>query len=381
MSIFLFFLIYFSIVFIILNYIYNRLVVFYRQAKFKDPETSKEIDLGEKYDPFRPHDPINYTQFIIIGLFLFPIRAILCLSICIGLCIRLKYLRFKYKDIDTNQKASELRVEAIKFWASLFLLVAGISLEKEKIEYEEVYKKYLGPDYDFNERKFSCIICNHIGFFDVIANMSINGCGFMAMKLISGIPIGGDIARDMGSIFVERLNESSRKESIDYIMLRQQKFYDGQVFNKIVVFPEGTTSNNEYIVKFKRGVFRCLLPLKPIIIHVDKTAPFHLCSNVTNLFFHVMRSFTCLKNRLFYAELPIIKPTDYMFEKYAHFGKEKWEIFLNVVKHMYSEMGNFKMTDLGHRDKDIYYEVLESGIYNVEDSANHSKIPVKITIK
>ena len=357
---------YFSSVFIILNYIYFRLVVFYRQIKYKDEETGKDIDLGEKYDPFRPYDPINYTQFITIGLFLFPIRAILSLLLCIFLSLNLKYLKYKYKNIDTDQYENDIRSEVIKFWSFFFLFINGISLKREEIKYEEIYKKYLGPDYNFKEEKYSLLICNHIGFFDVVANMAINGSGFLAMEVVHSAPIGGDIATDMGSIFVERLSESSRKESFDVLMQRQKNFYEGKTVSKILVFPEGTTSNNRYMVKFKRGVFRCLLPLKPIIVHIDKNAPFHLCSNVTNLFFHVMRCFTCLKNTLYYCELPIIKPTQFMYDNFSHFGKENWDIYANVVKNMYAEMGNFKMSNLGHRDKDIYYEALESGIYNGE---------------
>ena len=196
--------------------------------------------------------------------------------------------------------------------------------------------------------------------------MTINGCGFLAMDTVSSAPIGGDISRDMGSIFVERLSESSRKESFDKMVERQKNFYEGKILTKLIVFPEGTTSNNRYIVKFKKGAFKCLLPLKPLILHIDKKAPFHLCSNVTNLFFHVLRSFTCLKNKIYYCELPIIKPTNFMFENYKDFGKEKWEIYKNVVRNMYAEMGHFKMSDLGHRDKDIYYEALESNIYKGE---------------
>ena len=363
MSLTSFLFIYFSITFIVLNYIYSRLRVFYLQRKYKDKETGKIIDLGEKYDPFRPYDPINYTQFIIIGLFLFPIRGIISFLICFGLCVNLKYLKYKYKNLNTDPYESEIRSEVIKFWSFLFLFVNGISLEKENIDFHEIYKKYLGPDYNFSLEKYSLLICNHIGFYDVIANMSINGCGFMAMKIISGFPIGGDIARDSGGIFVERLSESSRKESFDDVMQRQKDFYEGKIVNKLMVFPEGTTSNNRYIVKFKRGAFRLLLPLKPILIHIEQNSPFHLCSNVTNLFFHVMRSFTCLKNKMYFCELPIIEPTNYMYENYGHFGKEKWEIYANVVKNMYAELGKFKMSELGHRDKDFYYEVLESGVY------------------
>ena len=366
MSLSFFLFLYFFITFIILNYIYFRLTVFYRQIKYKDKETGKEIDVGEKYDPFRPYDPINYTNFILFGLFLFPIRAISSFLVCIFLCLNLKYLKCKYKNLSTDPYESEIRSEVIKFWSFLFLYINGISLEKEKIDFEEIYKKYLGPEYNLCLEKYSLIICNHIGFYDVIANMAINGSGFMAMKIIDGFPIGGDIARDSGGFFVERLSESSRKESFDDLMKRQKDFYEGKIVNKTVVFPEGTTSNNRYIVKFKKGVFRCLLPLKPILIHIEKNSPFHLCSNVTNLFFHVMRSFTCLKNKMYYCELPIIEPTKYMYEKYEPFGKEKWEIYANVVKNMYAEIGKFKMSDLGHRDKDFYYEVLESGVFPQE---------------
>ena len=366
MTFIFFFFIYSIIVFITLNYIYLRLSVFYRPIKYKDKETGKIIDLGEKYDAFRPYDPINYTQFILLGFFLFPIRGIISFLICVFLCLNLKYLKYKYKNLDTDSYENSIRSEVIKFWSFLFLYINGISLEKEKINYEDIYKKYLGPDYNFKEEKYSLIICNHIGFYDVIANMSINGCGFMAMKIISGFPIGGDIARDMGSIFVERLSESSRKESFNEIIERQKNFYEGKILNNIVVFPEGTTTNNRYIAKFKRGVFRVLLPLKPIMIHIDKKAPFHLCSNVTNLFLHVLRSFTCWKNKIYYCELPIIKPTQFMYDNYKNLGKEKWEIYSNIVKNMYIEMGNFKRSELGHRDKDIYYEALESGIYNGE---------------
>ena len=362
MSFLLFIFYYSSITFIALNYLYFRLKVFYREIKYKDKETGKEIDLGEKYDPFRPYDPINYFQFIFYGLFLFPIRGITSFLICVFLCLNLKYLKCRYKHIDTDPYENEIRQEVIKFWSFLFLFVNGISLEKEKIDYEDIYKKYLGPDYNFKLEKYSLIICNHFGYYDVISNMTINGCGFMAMKIINGFPIGGDIARDMGSIFVERLSESSRKESFDDITKRQKDFYEGRNLSKIVVFPEGTTSNNRYIVKFKRGAFRSLLPLKPILMHVEQNSPFHLCSNVTNLFFHVLRSFTCLKNKIYYCELPIIEPTKFMYENYESFGKEKWEIYANVVEHMYAEMGKFKMSDLGHRDKDDYYEALESGI-------------------
>ena len=77
-----------------------------------------------------------------------------------------------------------------------------------------------------------------------------------------------------------------------------------------------------------------------------------------------MRSFCYLNNKLYYSELPIIKPTKYMFENYKNFGKEKWEIYMNEVYHMHLEIGKFKPIIIGLRDKDIYYKALETGEFN-----------------
>ena len=145
---------------------------------------------------------------------------------------------------------------------------------------------------------------------------------------------------------------------------RQKDFYDGKNLYKLVVFPEGTTTNNRYLKSFKKGAFSALLPLKPMIMKIPFDSSCQLCCGITHLFFHVMRSFCYFTNKLYYSELPIIKPTKYMFEHYKNFGKEKWEIYMNVVYHIYLEIGKFKEANIGLRDKNDYYKALETGIYN-----------------
>ena len=360
----LFIFIYILCTFGFLHYMYKRLKIFYQPLKYKDPETGKEIDLNEKYDAFRPYDPINYWTYIIQGLIFFPIRGILCFLTCVFLLINLKIIKLFYKHTDTDPKENAVLTKVTKFWSSIFLKINLISLIKEEIPYKEVYQKYLGKDYNFNDNKYSLIICNHLGYYDVIAYMAINGSGFMAMKAVGNAPIGGDIAFHIGSIFVERDNEESRKKSFEKLMKRQNEFYEGKNFYKLLIFPEGTTTNNRYLRSFKKGAFAALLPLKPMIMKISFDGPCHLCCGVTHLFFHVMRSFCYFTNKLYYSELPIIKPTEYMFEHYKNLGKEKWEIYMNVVYHIYLEIGKFKEANIGLRDKNDYYKALETGIYN-----------------
>ena len=61
--------------------------------------------------------------------------------------------------------------------------------------------------------------------------------------------------------------------------------------------------------------------------------------------------------------MPVIKPTDYMFEKYKDLGKEKWEIYANVVNKIYSEIGGLKQCNIRYRDRSLYYQIAEDGFY------------------
>ena len=42
----------------------------------------------------------------------------------------------------------------ITFWVTFFLYSNGIRVVRKNVEYEEVYKKYLGEDYDFKDDNY-----------------------------------------------------------------------------------------------------------------------------------------------------------------------------------------------------------------------------------
>ena len=54
------------------------------------------------------------------------------------------------------------------------------------------------------------------------------------------------------------------------------------------------------------------------------------------------------------CELPVIKPTEYMFEKYANLGVEKWEIFAEVTRKIMCEIGGLTPSDKTFRDSKRY---------------------------
>jgi lysophosphatidylcholine acyltransferase/lyso-PAF acetyltransferase len=242
-----------------------------------------------------------------------------------------------------------------------------INLKEKKIDCTEVYKKYLGPDYDFNNNnKYSLIICNHIGFFDIITNMYLHGCGFIAKVEVSRYWLIGSIAKAINCLFVNRQNESSRKEIFEKLYERQKKFLDGKIYTPLVLFPEGANTCGRHILKFKKGAFFHLLPIKPEIINIYQENKIHFTCGGQNVIFNTFKYLCFLTEKLYYVKMPVIRPTEFMFQNYSNLGREKWEVYAEVVRKIYCEVGGFKESNLGYRDAQIYNKAMNKGEFDYE---------------
>ena len=344
--------------FIFIVYSYYILKKYYRRIKYKEKETGKEKDIQEKYAPLVPIDNINCFSYIIIGSLLFPIRLILFIIINYMLQFHLKILKLIYKNQEKNPKEREKIENAAYFWLSLYFFVNNISVEKKDVEYENVYKKYLGNDYDFSQKDFSLYISNHLGYLESVAYMKEYAVSYLITYEVLKTPAMGGVMAELGSFYVNRSDEKSREKSLETLIKRQKDFYNKKSFIKTLIFPEGNTTNGKYITNFKKGAFISLLPLKPLlVIYYDG----FLCA--TNRFFFFVRTVATFKIKIKYAELPVIRPNDYMFENFKNLGNEKWEIYSKVVNKMYSEIGGLKQCNIGFREKMMYYKAAEDGFY------------------
>ena len=98
----------------------------------------------------------------------------------------------------------------------MFLYVNAVIVEEKKLPYEEVYKKYLGPDYkcDIKSENYSLIICNHIGFFEVLINLARFVPGFIAKLPIKDYWFVGPIAQALNCLFVDRSKKEAREKIV-----------------------------------------------------------------------------------------------------------------------------------------------------------------------
>ena len=135
--------------------------------------------------------------------------------------------------------------------------------------------------------------------------------------------------------------------------------------NKIppfLIFPEGTVTSGNHILRFKKGAFNSLLPLKPVIIKTNLNDNFHMSIGSAELFPHLIRTLCYLYHDVEIIELPVIAPTKYMYEYYSELHpelREDWEKYAEVTREIYCSVGKFEKSEKTFRDSKEYSGIVE----------------------
>ena len=177
------------------------------------------------------------------------------------------------------------------------------------------------------------------------------------------MPIFGKIAIGLGSIFVNRNDPNSRKNTLDEVLKKQKDFIEGKPIMPLMVFPEGTTSSGRHLFSFKKGAFFNLLPVKPNFILPNLNNNFHLGCGSTKVGINYGRSLTELFVQTEFYELPIMTPNDYMFNNFKNYGKEKWEIYKEVAREIMCALGGFKKSDKEFIDSARYAYCIKNHVF------------------
>ncbi len=152
-----------------------------------------------------------------------------------------------------------------------------------------------------------CIVANHNSAFDIIILLTKHYC-FVSMDGVRNIPVVGTVAKALGCIFVARESKDSRSDAKAAIKERLLSQVAGTCKHKIplVVFPEGSTNNGNYLLQFRRGAFEANVPIQPLFIEFqDHSINFTIIrlSELTTLA-------CCLPRRTVTLHwLPVIQPT------------------------------------------------------------------------
>jgi 1-acyl-sn-glycerol-3-phosphate acyltransferase len=121
--------------------------------------------------------------------------------------------------------------------ARLFMRVAGIA--------------YHCPAPDVVRNHDGLIFCNHTAFIDTLMVLSLTPARFLSTKGVRKLPIIGQIAVALETIFVNRRSQEARVASRTEIAeaLRER------TYPPLVLFPEGTIGPGHTLLPFRYGAF------------------------------------------------------------------------------------------------------------------------------
>eukprot|EP00252_Welwitschia_mirabilis_P009083 TRINITY_DN2137_c0_g1_i1.p1 TRINITY_DN2137_c0_g1~~TRINITY_DN2137_c0_g1_i1.p1 ORF type:complete len:555 (-),score=78.18 TRINITY_DN2137_c0_g1_i1:77-1741(-) len=191
------------------------------------------------------------------------------------------------------------------------------------------------------------VVANHISFTDPIFFFYELFPSFVASESHDQITFVGTVIRAMQVIYVDRTCPASRKRAISEIK-RKASYND---FPRVMLFPEGTTSNGRTVISFRIGAFLHGVPIQPVVIrypHVHFDQSWGTISLVKLMF----RMFTQFHNFMEVEYLPVIFPEP---------GREP-AVFAKKVRNEISKTLNVVQTEHSYGDVILVTKASDIGL-------------------
>ncbi|KAI4354950.1 hypothetical protein L6164_003770 [Bauhinia variegata] len=160
------------------------------------------------------------------------------------------------------------------------------------------------------------VVSNHVSYIEPIFYFYELFPTIVAAESHDSIPFVGTIIRAMQVIYVNRFVPSSRKQAVKEIKRRASC----NRFPRVLLFPEGTTTNGRNLISFQLGAFIPGYPIQPVIVHYPHVH-FDQSWGHISLAMLMTRMFTQFHNFLEVEYLPVISPSDDKKETAVHFAQ------------------------------------------------------------
>ncbi|GJQ10698.1 hypothetical protein GpartN1_g2489.t1 [Galdieria partita] len=295
-----------------------------------------------RFDPFRRNDIsldwIELVKFPFVFV-IFPFRFLGALLSVLGCYVF--FLIFgpsvrKNKAVDVSTSRRRLLLRGGRFFSRACLFFLGF--------YRICGRQH--PDYDSFEAKRYALVCNHTSMLDILILMSICMPSFVSKETVSRVPFIGRIATGMQCIYVDR---SSRGGVSSKVIERQQACMERRPVAPLVIFPEATTTNGHFLVKFHTGVFRGGFPVVPVVIQY-RYRRFSPTYETIRSAYYIYKLFTQLYNEAEYTLLPIYYPSEV--------EKNDPVIYANNVRAVMQKELKCALSESSYHDKLVYHGLL-----------------------
>ncbi|KAL5727774.1 hypothetical protein ACHQM5_000929 [Ranunculus cassubicifolius] len=159
------------------------------------------------------------------------------------------------------------------------------------------------------------VVSNHVSYIEPIFFFYELFPTIVASESHDSIPFVGTIIRAMQVIYVNRFSSASRKDAVNEI--KRKAACDR--FPRLLLFPEGTTTNGRVIISFALGAFIPGYPIQPVVVRYPHLH-FDQSWGDISLGRLMFRMFTQFHNFMEVEYLPVISPLEKKKESVAHFA-------------------------------------------------------------
>ncbi|KAK0582567.1 hypothetical protein LWI29_027142 [Acer saccharum] len=182
------------------------------------------------------------------------------------------------------------------------------------------------------------VVSNHISYIEPIFYFYELSPTIVASESHDSLPFVGTIIRAMQVIYVNRFSQSSRKNAVSEIKRKAAC----NRFPRVLLFPEGTTTNGRFIISFQLGAFIPGYPIQPVVVRYPHVHFDQSWGNIS-LAKLMFRMFTQFHNFMEVEYLPVVFPSNNQKENALHFAEKTSHALasaLNVVQtsHSYGDV-------------------------------------------
>jgi len=112
----------------------------------------------------------------------------------------------------------------------------------------------------------SLVVANHLSWLDILVTFASWRCTFVAKHEVRRWPIVGSLGNALGVVWLERRRP---RDLVRVIPLLESALRDGR---RVVVFPEGTTTNGQSVLPFRSALFEAAVRADALVVPITLAA-------------------------------------------------------------------------------------------------------------
>eukprot|EP00180_Rhodochaete_pulchella_P000501 Plantae.Rhodophyta-Rhodochaete_pulchella.ctg1352.p2 GENE.Plantae.Rhodophyta-Rhodochaete_pulchella.ctg1352~~Plantae.Rhodophyta-Rhodochaete_pulchella.ctg1352.p2 ORF type:complete len:379 (+),score=58.67 Plantae.Rhodophyta-Rhodochaete_pulchella.ctg1352:1159-2295(+) len=315
------------------------LVMDNNKAKLRDPSDPAFDGFRRFEDPLSLSDHVRNVllmPLIVVRLLVLLVTTLLCWLVFLTFGPRMHPVD-RTADVTTLPKWRAKVVHHVGT-ATARTVLFGLGFHKVVVEEED--------GYNAEEASKATLVSNHVSMVDIPVMVALMNPGFVSKASLSKVPVVARIAAVGGCLFVDRLAQGAGSVT-SKVGERQAALAEGKG-HRLVVFPEGTTTNGIGLLPFKTGAFVAGLPVAPMLLRYPykKFSPAYDSIEAKEL---ILGLCTQWYNRVVVRKLKVYYPSEE--------EKKDPKLYAENVRDLLRREGNLVLTISTYLDKLEYHKI------------------------